>query len=230
MKNTSELNKESGSRLKKAIKARKMHQIEFAQKVNFTPQYISEICQGKKKIGANAYDFAKALDIRPEYLLCIDDYMTDEDILKEKKDAFFRSIGNMAVNGEKTIANLERLERVSKLHELSKPLEELYGIPVNWDDLPLGESLNFYSFIDEQLEHAFKTYFKYIAPSSDTDKEDVSTALDGLGIILDESVSAIKQLYPEGITEEQFIQSLESEEKVNEIENALKKLFIKEET
>ena len=227
-----ELNKKIGERLKKAIKRKGLTQAEFAKRhANFTQQYISNICKGSKYIGdANAYRFAKLLGVRPEYLLCIDDYMTEDEITKEKKDAFLCSIGSIAENKENIGSKFDRLDRVISLYEISKQLEEIYDVPVNWDELPLGSSLEFYSFIDEQLEHAFKTYFKYFSSSIKDDDSKYSSALDGLSVIIQESIDATKKIYPDGTTTEQFFQSLKSEDKVSKLKKEIKNVIRKEET
>lgn len=231
MKKTSNVNQEIGQRLSKAIKANRLNQSSFAEKVNFTKQYISAICTGSKFIGyENAYFFAKELGIRQEYLLCIDDYMTEADKIKEKKEAFLCNIGSIAENKENIGSKFDRLERVIRLYELSKQLEVIYDVHVNWDELPFGSSLEFYSFIDEQLEHAFKTYFKYFSTSIKDEDSKYLSALDGLNVIIQESIDATKKIYPEGTTTEQFFQSLKSEDKVSKLKKEIKNVIRKEET
>lgn len=76
------LNHETGKRLKECLKNNHITQSDLAQKSGYTPQYISYIVTGRKKLSTDAaIAFAKILNIRPEYLLCHDDFKTDVEAL-----------------------------------------------------------------------------------------------------------------------------------------------------
>lgn len=75
MKSKTEINPECGLRLKEVLNQKKISQLELSKLSSFTPQYISYIIQGLRPMTVSAANaFAKALNIRQEYLLCEDNY------------------------------------------------------------------------------------------------------------------------------------------------------------
>ena len=75
MKSKAEINPECGLRLKEVLGQKKLSQLELSKLSGFTPQYISYIIQGLRPMTVSAANtFAKALNIRQEYLLCEDNY------------------------------------------------------------------------------------------------------------------------------------------------------------
>ena len=71
---------EQGNRLKKCLEHADMKQCQLAEKANFTPQYISNIVNGSKRITfQNAVVFADILGVRHQYLLLKDGFMTEAE-------------------------------------------------------------------------------------------------------------------------------------------------------
>lgn len=97
------LNQKIGKRLKKILREANMSQKELAKATGYTPQYISSLVMGKKKLSSEAArNIAKSLSIRKEYLLCIDDYKTDKQQwdkrhrLFDERESILESLINQA--------------------------------------------------------------------------------------------------------------------------------------
>ena len=57
---------------------------EIAQSAGYTPEYLSRIISGNRRLtNEAAKHFSIALNVREEYLLGEDEYMTEEDLAKE---------------------------------------------------------------------------------------------------------------------------------------------------
>ncbi len=75
-----EINPECGLRLKRLLRESGIKQIELAKKLNYEPQHVSSIITGKKRLTPEtAYQVANMFHVRAEWLLCQDDYRTQED-------------------------------------------------------------------------------------------------------------------------------------------------------
>ncbi len=75
-----EVNPECGLRLKWLLRERGIKQIELAKKLNYEPQHVSSIITGKKRLTPEtAYQIADMFRVRAEWLLCQDDYRTQEE-------------------------------------------------------------------------------------------------------------------------------------------------------
>lgn len=75
-----EINPECGLRLKWLLRESGIKQIELAKKLNYEPQHVSSIITGKKRLTPEtAYQVANMFHVRAEWLLCQDDYRTQED-------------------------------------------------------------------------------------------------------------------------------------------------------
>lgn len=82
-----EINPESGKRVKELLDDVKMTQIELAKRLNYTPQQISRIVQGKSRL--TEYTAQRIVDVcktedslirtRYEWLMCYDDLKTESD-------------------------------------------------------------------------------------------------------------------------------------------------------
>lgn len=82
-----EINPECGKRVKELISDVKMSQIELAKRLNYTPQQISRIVQGKSRL--TEYTAQQIVDVckskaplnrtRYEWLMCYDDLKTESD-------------------------------------------------------------------------------------------------------------------------------------------------------
>lgn len=93
---TKKLNPKQGERLRNCIKDRFMTQKELGNRSGYTPQYISSIVNGKKRLSAEAaLSFSKILDVRPEYLLGQDNHKKFLDVAhfeNKKKEYLFECI------------------------------------------------------------------------------------------------------------------------------------------
>lgn len=79
------LNPEQGKRLNECLKKRRLTQKELAEKSGYTPQYISNIIVGKKNMSEDsAKVFSKILNVRKEYLLCDDNFMTTTEFINSE--------------------------------------------------------------------------------------------------------------------------------------------------
>ena len=77
------INQDMKDRIVKEIKLSGKTQKEFAEAVPIHPKYFSAILNGRKAIGMDIINrMAEILSVRPEYLLCKDEYRT------ENKNAF----------------------------------------------------------------------------------------------------------------------------------------------
>lgn len=81
-----ELNPKCGQRLKECLKNSRISQKDFAKKSKYTPQYISSIISGKKRLSLEAaMIFSETLskmsgyNISKEYLLCESDYLNQNE-------------------------------------------------------------------------------------------------------------------------------------------------------
>lgn len=79
------LNPECGKRLKECLADFPMTQGDLSSLTGYTQQYISNIVVGKKPLTIKAAKlFSDVLKVREEYLLCIDDFKTDSEIIKHE--------------------------------------------------------------------------------------------------------------------------------------------------
>lgn len=75
-----EINPECGLRLRMLLRENGIKQIDLAEKLNYEPQHVSSIITGKKRLTPEvAYRIADMFRIRTEWLLCQDDYRTQEE-------------------------------------------------------------------------------------------------------------------------------------------------------
>ncbi|WP_460644493.1 helix-turn-helix domain-containing protein [Lacrimispora brassicae] len=90
-----ELNKKIGNRLRECLDNSSITQKQLAEDTGYTPQYISNIIVGKKRLSAEAARcISKILHVRVEYLLCEDDYMTNQHWWS-KRHELFENQGNI---------------------------------------------------------------------------------------------------------------------------------------
>ena len=80
-KNDTELNKKRGERVKELLKAENMRQADLADLINFTPEHLNAILNGKRNLTA---DTAKAIakifvPVRHEWILCEDNFKTENE-------------------------------------------------------------------------------------------------------------------------------------------------------
>lgn len=95
MKNKTDLNKKCGTRLKEMRKAKGLTQRELAESIPCTEQYISSLENAKRPIcELMACELARVLNVRPEYLLCIDDYKEETERYRSlsEKDSLMRCL------------------------------------------------------------------------------------------------------------------------------------------
>lgn len=90
-RNHVEINPECGRRLKELLILKGVTQLDLAEKLSYKPQHISNIVCGKRSL---TLDIAHRIKseifpaVRVEWLLCIDDFMTEEDKEYEAKRAW----------------------------------------------------------------------------------------------------------------------------------------------
>lgn len=78
-----ELNKEHGKRLKECLDNAGMTQKELAEKANCTPQFISNVINGKRNMSIQTAEiFAEILQVKSDYLLGTSIVKTDEEAIK----------------------------------------------------------------------------------------------------------------------------------------------------
>lgn len=76
------INQDMKDRIVKEIKLSGKTQKEFAEAVPIHPKYFSAILNGRKAIGMDIINrMAEILSVRPEYLLCKDEYRTENELL-----------------------------------------------------------------------------------------------------------------------------------------------------
>lgn len=87
-----EINPACGQRVKSLLKLLGTDQKGLAEAIFYTPQAVSRICTGKVKLTDQAaaaiaeYAAAHGIQVREEWLLGKDDYMTEEDKITESVD------------------------------------------------------------------------------------------------------------------------------------------------
>ena len=75
-----EINPECGSRLWRLLQENGIKQIELAEKLNYDPRHVSSIITGKRRLTPEtAYQIANMFRVRAKWLLCQDDYRTQEE-------------------------------------------------------------------------------------------------------------------------------------------------------
>ena len=76
------INQDMKDRIINEIKLSGKTQKEFAEAVPIHPKYFSAILNGHKAVGIDIVNrMAEILSVRPEYLLCKDEYRTEEELL-----------------------------------------------------------------------------------------------------------------------------------------------------
>ena len=148
-------------------------------------------------------------NVRLEWLSGMDDFKTPNEQIKFA----LQEIGRIAIDSE-TPKKLERMSRIAELSDVFQKLQEVYGVPNDWSEKSLAEGFAFIAYLDEQIEHAFKTYFKYFDPSdiSEEQSEKIDNVIDGVEQIINNTVQHIKAEFPEGMTEGQFSALMRSKE------------------
>lgn len=198
-------------------------------------QYFSEVFSDLlkewcKANGSTQADFADVVGVHPNMISRYkkgEAYPTDDVIdwiaqaLKVDKSVFFpdkrqialEEIGRIVTDSE-TPRKLERMSRIEELSDVFQKLQKVYGVPDDWSEKSLAEGFAFIAYLDEQIEHAFKTYFKYIAATDipEEQSEKIDVVWDGLGEIFGDCLQGIKDAFPQGITGGQFFDMMESEE------------------
>lgn len=124
-----EINPECGLRLKWLLRESGIKQIELAKKLNYEPQHVSSIITGKKRLTPEtAYKIANMFQIRAEWLLCQDDYRTQEDKESASQKAWRE--------GKRASAFYDKIFRC-----FIEGLEDMrgYGLHAGDSDLLIGE-------------------------------------------------------------------------------------------
>ena len=104
---------DSGKRLKKILKENGLNQNELADYLHYSPNHISMIVTGKRRLTPDIAYFVCSLipGIRAEYLLCLDDWKTWDDVPEE----YYSSQINKA--WDSTDAAEELLEKLGYIFE-----------------------------------------------------------------------------------------------------------------
>lgn len=188
--------------LKEWCKANGSTQAEFADVVGVHPNMISRYKKGEAYPTDDVIEWiAQALNV-------------DKSVFfPDKRQIALEEIGRIATDSE-TQRKLERMSRIAELSDVFQKLQEVYGVPDDWSEKSLAEGFAFIAYLDEQIEHAFKTYFKYIATTDipEEQSEKIDTVWDGLGEIFGDCLQGIKDAFPQGMTDGQFFDMMESEE------------------
>jgi len=188
--------------LKEWCKANGSTQAEFADVVGVHQNMISRYKKGEAYPTDDVIDWiAQALKV-------------DKSVFfPDKRQIALEEIGRIATDSE-TQRKLERMSRIAELSDVFQKLQEVYGVPDGWSKKTLAEGFAFIAYLDEQIEHAFKTYFKYMAaldiPEEQSEKIDV--VMDGISGIMGDCLMGIKDVFPQGMTDGQFFDMMESEE------------------
>ena len=77
-----EVNQECGQRLKLLLKERNITQKDLAARLGYEPQHISNIVRGNRRLNGDIADrITREIfpDVRPEWLLCRDDFKTQAE-------------------------------------------------------------------------------------------------------------------------------------------------------
>ena len=188
--------------LKEWCKANGSTQAKFADAVGIHPNMISRYKKGEAYPTDDVIEWiAQALNV-------------DKSVFfPDKRQIALEEIGRITTDSE-TQRKLERMSRIAKLSDVFQKLQEVYGVPDDWSGKNFAEGFAFIAYLDEQIEHAFKTYFKYIA-ATDTPKEQaekIDVVWDGLGEIFRDCLQGIKDTFPQAMTDDQFFDMMESKE------------------
>lgn len=77
----SNLQKLCAERLDNVLKQKKIRQVDIAKELNLTPQHINYMCKGTRQISyETAYKISRICCVRMEYLLGLDDIITQPTI------------------------------------------------------------------------------------------------------------------------------------------------------
>ena len=112
----------TGQRIKAAVKAANITQKELARKLGYSPNYISQIVCGTRRLPTEmAKKIASVTGVRAVYLLGNDDFMKTQDLV----DYILDEIESKRVTGRYVIAFLSCIARQcgakSLRYEASKP-------------------------------------------------------------------------------------------------------------
>ena len=195
--------------LKEWCKANRNTQAGFAEAVGVHPNMISRYKKGEAYPTDDVLDWiAQALNV-------------DKSIFfPDKRHIALEKIGRIITDSE-TQRKIERMSRIAELSDVFQKLQEVYGVPDDWSEKSIAEGFAFIAYLDEQIEHSFKTYFKYIAATDIPEErsEKNGTVLAGTFEIIEDCLHGIKDAFPQVMTAGQFFDMMESEE---HRENALK--------
>lgn len=136
-----EINPECGLRLRMLLRENGIKQIDLAEKLNYEPQHVSSIITGKKRLTPEAaYQIADMFRIRTEWLLCQDDYRTQEEKEAAAKQAW--------EEGQRVSAFYDKVFRC-----FIEGLEDMrgYGLHTGESDLPIGEYIAVTNAIGEPV-------------------------------------------------------------------------------
>lgn len=136
-----EPNPECGRRLRELLRASGIKQVELAKKLNYDPRHVSSIVTGKKRLTPEAsYRIADMFHIRAEWLLCQDDYRTQEEKEAASQKAW--------EEGQKVSAFYDKIFRC-----FIEGLEDMrgYGLRTGESDLLTGEYIAVTNAIGEPV-------------------------------------------------------------------------------
>lgn len=155
MENNENIKQKIGQRVKDCIKEHYKTQAEFSRVTGISAVQVANICSGRRRLTTdNARKFAKMFGVRMEYLLCEDDFKTEEDVEVYNKKLYAESFAAMNEH-EKSIS-----ARQLVLYDIVLPwLLQLYDIEDNVEDLTLKEYFKFAEYLDHELQHIIQGYF-----------------------------------------------------------------------
>ncbi len=117
-----ELNPECGKRLRECIIDAGITQKELARRANYTPQYITGIVQGKKRMSLEAAtEFSKILEVDVEYILC-------DTVFKTKSEEYKSRGSYIGEVNDLIIEYLNYLNITTDILFFSPKLNDKYGI------------------------------------------------------------------------------------------------------
>lgn len=136
-----EINPECGRRLWLLLRENGIKQIELAEKLNYDPRHVSSIITGKRRLTPEtAYKIANMFCVRAEWLLCHDDYRTQED-----KEAAAKQVWE---EGQRVSAFYDKIFRC-----FVEGLEDMrgYWLHTGESDLLIGEYITVTNAIGEPV-------------------------------------------------------------------------------
>ena len=151
-------NEAFAKRLKKILKDQNIKQYQLAEMVDVSDITVSRWINGHQiPDNSTIILLAMKLNIRKEYLQGLDEYMTDEEIIKEHQNLSQEEKLAICKQSANILAELSTKAKYNHIIQLinSKFFSE-------YDFTLINSKKHFYQFMDTEIRHAIELYMQHI--------------------------------------------------------------------